>query len=68
MRRAQETNGSAGGKPLDLDLDAVIIGGGFGGIYLLHKLRTEGFNVKLIEAGDGLGGIWYWNNCKLPTI
>lgn len=31
-------------------------------MYLLHRLRQEGFNVKLIEAGSALGGIWHWNN------
>jgi len=56
------TNGDAqtNGGPLELDLDAVVIGAGFAGVYLLHRLRQEGLNVKLIEAGDGLGGIWYW--------
>lgn len=57
---AQTNKGSA-----SLDLDAVIIGGGFAGVYLLHRLRQEGFNVKLIEAGSGLGGIWHWNNCEV---
>lgn len=52
------------GEPLDLEVDAAIIGGGFAGVYLLHRLRQEGFNVKLIEAGSGLGGIWHWNNCQ----
>lgn len=52
------------GDDVDLDLDAVVIGGGFAGVYLLYKLRKEGFNVKLVEAGTGLGGIWHWNNCQ----
>lgn len=52
------------GDNVDLDLDAVVIGGGFAGVYLLYKLRKEGFNVKLLEAGTGLGGIWHWNNCE----
>ena len=50
------------GGPLDLELDAVVIGAGFAGVYLLHRLRQEGLRVKLIEAGSALGGIWYWNN------
>lgn len=58
------TDGEANGAPLKLDLDHVVVGGGFAGVYLLHRLRSEGFNVKLIEAGTGLGGIWHWNNCK----
>ncbi len=42
-------------------LDAVIVGAGFAGVYILHKLRKAGFNAKIIEAGSGLGGIWWWN-------
>jgi cation diffusion facilitator CzcD-associated flavoprotein CzcO len=42
-------------------LDALIIGAGFSGIYLLHALRQRGFDVRLFEAGADLGGIWYWN-------
>ncbi len=42
-------------------LDALIIGAGFSGLYQLHRLRQRGFRVRLLEAGAGLGGIWYWN-------
>ncbi|KIJ64835.1 hypothetical protein HYDPIDRAFT_131981 [Hydnomerulius pinastri MD-312] len=41
--------------------DAVIVGGGFGGIYHLIHLRKLGLNCKLIEAGSDFGGTWYWN-------
>ena len=43
------------------DYDAVIVGAGFSGIYLLHKLRDAGFNVLLVDAAAQPGGIWYWN-------
>ncbi|KAI8957561.1 cyclopentanone 1,2-monooxygenase [Daldinia sp. FL1419] len=43
------------------ELDALVIGGGFAGVYQLKKLRDEGYNVKLVEAGSGYGGVWYWN-------
>jgi len=43
------------------DFDAVIIGAGFGGMYMLHRLRGKGFSVRVIEAGKGVGGTWYWN-------
>jgi cation diffusion facilitator CzcD-associated flavoprotein CzcO len=46
---------------LHIDLDVVIVGAGFAGVYLLHKLREEGLKVKIVEAGHGLGGVWYWN-------
>ena len=41
--------------------DVLIIGAGFAGLYALHKLRGEGFDVRLVEAGSGVGGTWYWN-------
>lgn len=43
------------------DYDAVIVGAGFSGIYLLHKLRDAGFKVLLVDAAAQPGGIWYWN-------
>ncbi len=42
-------------------LDALIIGAGFSGVYQLHRLRQQGFSVRLFEAGADLGGIWHWN-------
>jgi cyclohexanone monooxygenase len=41
--------------------DAVVVGAGFSGIYMLHRLRELGLTVRLIEAGGGVGGTWYWN-------
>jgi cyclohexanone monooxygenase len=43
------------------DFDAVVIGAGFGGLYMLHRLRLKGFTVRVFEAGKGVGGTWYWN-------
>ena len=40
-------------------LDVLIMGAGFSGLYLLHRLRQKGFKVKLFEADAGLGGVWY---------
>lgn len=42
-------------------LDVIIIGTGFAGVYGLHKMREAGFRVMAIEAGDDVGGCWYWN-------
>ena len=42
-------------------LDAVIVGAGFGGMYMLHTLRKLGFTARVIEAGSDVGGTWYWN-------
>ncbi len=43
------------------DLDAVIVGAGFAGLYMLHRLRGLGMSARVYEAGDGIGGTWYWN-------
>jgi cation diffusion facilitator CzcD-associated flavoprotein CzcO len=43
------------------DTDVVVIGAGFAGLYMLHRLRSEGFRVQVVEAGSGVGGTWYWN-------
>jgi monoamine oxidase len=45
----------------NLETDVLIVGAGFGGIYLMYKLRQLGFNCKIYEAGKELGGIWHWN-------
>ena len=44
------------------ELDALIIGAGFSGMYQLHCLREKlGLTAKVLEAGDGVGGTWFWN-------
>ena len=39
----------------------MVIGAGFAGLYALHRLRSDGLAVRLFEAADGVGGVWYWN-------
>jgi len=41
--------------------DVVVVGAGFGGLYALHRLRGDGFSVRVYEAGHGVGGTWFWN-------
>ena len=48
-----------GGAPRRFD--AVVVGAGFAGLYMLHRLRSAGFRARVFEAGDGVGGTWYWN-------
>ncbi|MBV8394229.1 MAG: NAD(P)/FAD-dependent oxidoreductase, partial [Alphaproteobacteria bacterium] len=43
------------------DFDAIVVGAGFGGMYMLHRLRGLGFSVRVLEQGTGVGGTWYWN-------
>jgi cation diffusion facilitator CzcD-associated flavoprotein CzcO len=42
-------------------VDAVIVGAGFSGLYQLYRLRELGLSTRVFEAGDGVGGTWYWN-------
>ena len=44
-----------------LDYDAIIIGAGISGLYQLYRLRRLGMRVRVLEAGTGVGGTWYWN-------
>jgi cyclohexanone monooxygenase len=41
--------------------DTVVVGAGFAGMYMLHRLRQQGLSVRVYEQGDGVGGTWYWN-------
>ncbi|MEX2426405.1 MAG: NAD(P)/FAD-dependent oxidoreductase, partial [Thermomicrobiaceae bacterium] len=41
--------------------DAVIVGAGFAGMYMLHRLRELGLEARVFEAGSNVGGTWYWN-------
>lgn len=41
--------------------DAIVIGAGFAGIYMVYRLREAGFTVHGFETGSGVGGTWYWN-------
>lgn len=41
--------------------DVIVVGAGVGGLYALYKLRRQGLKVRVFEAGDDVGGTWYWN-------
>lgn len=47
--------------PAPNDVDVLVIGAGITGIYQLHRAREEGFSARLLEAGGGVGGTWFWN-------
>src|SRR5262245_16234216 len=44
-----------------MTFDAVVVGAGFAGMYMLHRLRAAGLSARVFEAGAGVGGTWYWN-------
>ena len=43
------------------EYDVIIVGAGFAGLYMLHRARGLGLSVRVLEAGGGVGGTWYWN-------
>ena len=47
--------------PTPPSFDVLIIGAGMSGMYQLHRLRQLGLSVRVLEAGTGVGGTWYWN-------
>ena len=48
------------GKAVE-ELDVLVVGAGFAGLYQLDQLCKLGYNVKVFEAASDIGGIWYWN-------
>jgi len=60
-------------SPQPLVLDVAIVGAGFAGMYMLHRARSAGLNVRAFEAGGGVGGTWYWNRypgarCDIESV
>jgi cation diffusion facilitator CzcD-associated flavoprotein CzcO len=45
---------------LDLDYDVLIYGAGQSGLYSLHQMRQLGLKARVLEAGSGEGGTWFW--------
>ncbi len=66
----QRNSQGAAARPADVDV--VVVGAGFSGLYLLHRLRQLGFSARVLEAASDVGGTWYWNRypgarCDIPT-
>lgn len=53
---AEPTTGSG-----STDVDAVVVGAGMSGMYMLHRLRELGMSARVYERGEDVGGTWYWN-------
>src|SRR4030088_57272 len=60
MSALQSTSGRS--QPISAEsCDVVVVGAGFAGMYMLHKLRGQGLSVRVYEQGGDVGGAWYWN-------
>ena len=69
-KTAEGTSGSDSPGAL---LDVIVVGAGFAGVYAVYKFRRLGFSVQAFEAGDDVGGTWYWNRypgcrCDIESI
>ena len=60
MSATQGTLDRVSGTPVQ-NYDAIVIGAGISGLYQLLRLRNLGLRVRVLEAGTGVGGTWYWN-------
>ena len=49
------------GQSDNVGFDAVVVGAGFAGLFMLHRLRQRGLRVLVLEAGSDIGGTWFWN-------
>jgi cation diffusion facilitator CzcD-associated flavoprotein CzcO/acetyl esterase/lipase len=54
-------------------VDVAVVGAGFAGLYILHRLRKAGFSAVVLEEAGDVGGTWYWNRypgarCDIQTI
>lgn len=72
MTERQAQAAGTGAERAD-EFDAVIVGAGLAGLYMLHRLRGLGLSARVYEAGGGVGGTWYWNRypgarCDIESI
>jgi cation diffusion facilitator CzcD-associated flavoprotein CzcO len=66
-------NPSSGEQGAAKSYDAVIVGAGLAGLYMLYRLREQGLSARVLEAAPSVGGTWYWNaypgaRCDVPSL
>ncbi len=69
----QGLDGGADRRAGPESVDVVVVGAGFAGMYLVHRLREQGRSLVVFEAGSDVGGTWYWNRypgarCDVPSM
>jgi cyclohexanone monooxygenase len=72
MKQNEPTGSTPVSSPVR-KLDAVVIGAGFAGLYMLHRLRKMGLSTRAYEAGSDIGGTWFWNrypgaSCDVESV
>jgi cation diffusion facilitator CzcD-associated flavoprotein CzcO len=73
MTRHDAPAASSATNRADLDVDALVIGAGFAGMYQLYRLRKLGLRTRVLDRAAGVGGTWYWNRypgarCDIPSL
>src|SRR3954470_17738128 len=63
MSALQSVSGKSHATPAEV-YDVVVVGAGFAGMYMLHKLRGLGLSVRVYEQGGDVGGTWDWNRYR----
>ncbi|KAL2404794.1 FAD-binding monooxygenase acrE [Exophiala dermatitidis] len=61
LREYAKRRATTGPYADNLEVDALVVGGGFGGVFCFYELRKAGYNTVIYEAGNDLGGTWRWN-------
>jgi len=61
MSGSVQANNASAGNAAKERVDVLIVGAGFAGLFAIHRMRQLGLRVRCIEAGDGVGGTWFWN-------
>jgi cyclohexanone monooxygenase len=56
-----------------VDIDVAVVGAGFSGLYMLHRLRGLGLRARVFERGGDVGGTWFWNRypgarCDIESV
>jgi cation diffusion facilitator CzcD-associated flavoprotein CzcO/acetyl esterase/lipase len=69
---AAHASGATSGNTTQ-QVDIAVVGAGFAGLYLLHRLRKAGFTTVVLDEADDVGGTWYWNRypgarCDIQTV
>ncbi|MFT3812104.1 MAG: alpha/beta hydrolase fold domain-containing protein [Acidovorax sp.] len=73
LQKAPHPSGDATAARTPQQVDVAVVGAGFSGLYLLHRLRQAGLSAVAIESAEGVGGTWYWNRypgarCDIQTL
>ena len=61
MSQVLKPEAKAGVEAARERVDVLVVGAGFAGLYAIYRMRELGLSVRCFEAGDGVGGTWFWN-------